>query len=119
VFPATRIGRVLAFALVAFSFAVPTATPGIDQGVDVAPYVAPAPAALDRFLANDGVHAAAPDALDRRPVNAADGGNSATASTSETEAVWSAGLVGIIAGASLALGVVGTALVMRGRARLG
>jgi hypothetical protein len=116
-FPATRIGRTLAFALVAFSFAVP-ATAGIDRGIGVDPYVTPAPDLLDRFIANDSVYTAAPDSLGRRLVDAAHGPVSATAVTSDTEALWSTGLVSIVAGASLALGVVGTALVMRRWARL-
>ena len=116
--PATRIGRTIALALVAFSMTAPIATAGIDRGIAVAPYVAPAPDALDRFTANDRVHASAPDALDRYPVNAAQRGVSATVARSETEAVWSTGLVAIVAAAALALGIVGTALVIRRRARL-
>ena len=116
--PATRIGRTIALALVAFSIAAPIATAGIDRGIGVAPYVAPAPDALDRFIANDRVHASAPAALDRYLVNAAQGDASATVARSETEAGWSTDLVGIVAGASLALGIVGTALVMHRRARL-
>lgn len=116
--PANRIGRTIALALVAFSIAAPIATAGIDRGIGVAPYVAPASDALDRFIANDRVHASAPDALDRHLVNAAQDGVSATVARSETEAVRSTGLVGIVAGASLALGIVGTALVVRRRARL-
>ncbi len=116
--PATRIGRAIALALVAFSFAAPTATAGIDRGIGLDPYVAPASHALDRFIANDRVHASDPDARDRHLVSAAQDGVSATVASSETEAVRSRGLVGIVAGASLALGIVGMALVMRRRARL-
>lgn len=105
----TRIARTLATATALAAVAVPTATAGYDRGIGVERSVSPASDSLTRFLANDKRHQAP------EPRSAAPGATAPVAAPSAVGSVWSTAPVAAAALLSFGLGVIVTALMVRGR----
>jgi hypothetical protein len=100
-------------AAIALLAATPVASAGIDRGVGVEPSVMPMPDAVDRYLANDRIHAATVGVVDRHPAEEVN-----LASATIEESLWNTRLVAASIAAAFALGVLGTAFVVRRRTML-